>query len=149
MAFVAIPNRPVPELVDGRNRKIGGQLKQWLTNQHSSLVNAVRALTLRHNIATPAYGPTVKLDLSQGGIHQVVATDGNAFTISAPMNPTQLATWDLSIFNNTGGALGTVTFDPSIKQSGFTDPGAGKRTTASFYLQGGVSYQRTPWSTGV
>jgi len=147
MVFTAIPNPPVPDLVDGRNRAIGGNLRQYLSSQGKKMADTVRALALAHTIAAPAYGATVQLDLSQGGIHHVQATDGNNFTIAAPKNPTQLATWTLSVDNQSGGAMGTVTFDSSIQQTGFTAPGAGQRTTASFYISGATHYQKSPWVT--
>lgn len=122
-------------------------MRQWLQSHLSNYGDALGQLSLGHVLGLRPYGPTVTPDLSQGAIQKVVVADGNAFTISAPVRPTGLATWQLVIVNASGGALGTATFDPSIKQSGYVAPTNGQRTSASFLIDGTLHQQLTPWVT--
>lgn len=146
MALVPIPTpQNVPDLVDGRGRPIGKTLRQWINQHISTYGQVLRQLALGHVIAVRPYGATVTPDLSQGAVQKVTATDGNAFTIAAPKNPTGLATWFLVIVNSSGGALGAVTFDASIIQSGFSAPSTGHRASAEFLLDGQQHVQLTPW----
>jgi hypothetical protein len=129
---------PPPDLQQGR-------LKQWLQDTFKAHADTLKALALASNIAKPTYGPTVTPDLSQGGIQHIVATDGKDFTIQAPTNIGPLAQWQLIIENQAGAGLGNVSFDSSINQFGFADPGSGGRAIANFVVDGGKSYQVGPW----
>ena len=136
-----------PDLKDGRDRPIGKVLRQWLQDHVANHAQNIAQLALAHVIATRPYGATVTPDLSQGAIQKVTVTDGNAFTVAAPINPTGLATWQLTIVNASGGALGAATFDASIHQTGYAAPTSGQRTTATFTIDGTAYYQQAPWVT--
>jgi hypothetical protein len=140
----------VPDLKDGRQRAIGQPLQRWLSENLKNHRTALQQLGLSTVIASPYYGPSIKIDLSLGGIQRVVATNGAAFTISAPINITQLAAWTLVIVNSSGGTLGAVTFDPSIHGSAFVAPASGHRVSAHFYIEAGSvpqHYQTGQWTT--
>lgn len=143
------PYQAVPDLVDGRNRPIGKPLRQWLDDRLRNHSAALQHLTLAHTISLPRYSASIAPDLSQGGIQKITVTDGNAVTIAAPVNPTGLADWSLVIYNNSGGAMGTVTFDPSILQSGFVSPANGKHKSVRFYIDGTKHVQIGSWSPDV
>jgi hypothetical protein len=136
-----------PDLKDGRDRPIGIVLRQWLQAHLTNHGQALTQLGLGHVIAVRPYGTTVTPDLSQGAIQKVTVTNSSAVTIAAPVKPTGLATWQLVIVNASGGALGTVTFDSTIQQTGFSGPANGHRTSATFLLDGTQHVQLTPWVT--
>jgi hypothetical protein len=81
------------------------------------------------------YGATVTPDASKGNYLNTIATNGSAFTIAAPLNPpadpqTQRLTIEIS--NNSGGALGTVTWDAIYKMASWTSPATGFRRSVTF-----------------
>lgn len=139
----------VPDLKDSLGRRIGESQQRWLDETFRASIQAIRTLSLGQVIALPRYGPTVTIDLSQGSVQKIVVTDGHAFTINAPINPTGLPLFVLVIVNSSGGPMGAVTFNGSIHQSGFVAPGNGLRTSAMFHLDGTVSYQTGGWSPAV
>lgn len=60
------------------------------------------------------YGATVTPDWSQGAFQTVTVTNGTAFTIAAPLNPpssSETGDLTLEVFNNSGGAHGTITMN--------------------------------------
>lgn len=139
----------VPVLADARQRPIGLKLRQWLQALGNTHKNAITALGLGHNTANPPYGATITPDLSQGAIQKITVTNSSNFTIAAPINITQLATWSLIILNASGGSMGTVTFGSGINQSGFSAPGNGEQTSVSFRIEPGATpehYQLGAWS---
>ena len=137
----------VPALKDGRERPIGQGLRNWLNKHLGAHSRAIKTLALGHVIANPRYGTTVTPDLSQGAIQKITVTDGNAFTVAGPVNPTGLQSWTLTIVNSSGGAIGSVTFGSAIVQSGFSAPGNGHRTSAKFLLDGLQHVQVSGWAT--
>lgn len=153
MAFPPIEDaNNTPSIVDGRNRPIAANQRSWMLKFGNNHASTLTGLALAHNIATPTWGPTIAPDLSKGGVQKITAATGGALTINAPVSITPLVEWKLVIHNNSGGSMGSVTFDPSIKQSGFVAPPAGKRTSATFYIEPGsnpVHYQVGAWSPAV
>lgn len=86
------------------------------------------------------YGTTIATDASTGCKFKVVATDGVAFTISNPTNPTDGQTITYDIKNSSGGTQGAVTFGNAFLPAGaYTVAANTKRRTISFY------YDSTNW----
>lgn len=143
-------NRQEPPPVGTRWAQDGARFRRWMDEDSRNQVNALRQLALAANLVTPAYSPTIALNLSLGALQKIIATDGNAFTISVTASSvTQLATWALIIENSSGGALGSVTFDSAIHQTGFSAPANGQRTTVQFYIEATsppAHYQLGAWS---
>jgi hypothetical protein len=138
--------KTVPDLKDGRQRPIGADLRKFIGDLQSQHAAAINPLSREHDIFLPTYGPAVALDLSKGGIQKIVVTNGNAFTVSAPVNIGDLAHWTLVILNSSGGAMGAVTFAAAIHQNGFSAPSNGLRTSARFWLDGTTHFQVGTWS---
>ena len=153
MAFDPIDDaNNVPSILDGMNRAIAANHRAWLVKFGNSHKNALFALALGHNVATPVYKPLITIDLSMGSVQKIVVTDGNNFTIRAPINITQLAKWELIIDNESGGAMGSIIFNSAIHQSGFVAPANGKRTGVHFYIEPGSvpeHYQIGQWGPAV
>lgn len=158
MALIPLNMQSPPELRgtlkgwEAVSNWIGVTFRRWTDATTKSHAGAITQLGLAHNVVTPSYGATVTIDLSLGAIQKIVVTNGNPFTIAAPINITQLASWQLSIVNASGGAMGTVTFNPAIHQAGFSAPANGFRTSTQFYIDtsaGPAHYQIGGWSSGV
>lgn len=152
MAIETIQNPTAdPGLEDGRKRKIGNDYRRWVSSTFQDHATALQALGRGTVVATPVYGPAVKIDLNIGTTFEVNATDGNAFQITTPVNVGGLSGWELSIYNGSGGALGAVTFGAGIKEAGFVPPGPGQFTTTRFYISASTNppthVQMGNWST--
>lgn len=84
--------------------------------------------------STLTYGATVNTNAARKGPYKITATNGTAFTIAAPTNPSsKTITYD--ILNSSGGAMGVVTWDAAFKldATGFVNPANTKRKTITFY----------------
>lgn len=68
---------------------------------------------------------------------KITVTNGTAMTINSPTNPVDGASLTFDIFNNSGGAMGAITWNAVFKLAGaFTNPATGKHRTISFYYDG-------------
>jgi|GEM_PF-3768241 len=94
-------------------------------------------------IQSAAYGATVTPNLALGGIVAIGATNSNPFTIANPLGASAGMEWTLSLANNAGAALGTVTFGSAYRIGAFSAPAAGKSRVGSLYYDG--TYH---WLTG-
>ena len=147
-----LPRLQEPPAVESRWFDSGPKYRRWLDLLTKDQQQAFGQLGLATVIATPTYGSTISINLAQGGIQKIIVTNSHNFTISAPTNIGQLANWELIILNSSGGAMGTVTFDPSIHQSGLTNPANGQRVTSRFYIEPGSTpehYQIGNWSAAL
>lgn len=85
------------------------------------------------------YGTTVTPNAAAGQILYLNVTNGTAFTLANPTNPILGRTLTLDIQNNSGGAMGVITFGGAYKLAGaFTNPASTKRRTISFYYDSSV-----------
>ncbi len=94
---------------------------------------------VREKIASPAYGPTVRLDLAQGTWQVVKIGDTNPFTIVAPKSlPVDYsASFVVELWNNTPGAAGAISWDPLfLMASAYSGPPTGKSKWISFAWNG-------------
>jgi len=64
---------------------------------------------------TLTYGAAIATDASKGSELTITATNGTAFTVSNPTNPSVGQLLEYTIRNNAGGALGALTFDTLFK----------------------------------
>jgi hypothetical protein len=89
------------------------------------------------------YGTTVTPSLDRGEWQDTTVTNGTAFTVAAPANGAvggKTTEFVLSFFNNSGGAMGAVTFNGSyILASAFTAPASTKRRWIKFQTSGNGS----------
>jgi hypothetical protein len=99
----------------------GGFVKAALT---SSYVNVL------------AYSGTVSPDMGVADRQYVVVTDAGNFTVAAPANPTAYQTMYLTISNQSGGAMGVITWNAIYKLAAFTNPATGFQRTISFFYDG-------------
>lgn len=84
----------------------------WIFN------GAWRGIALDPGFTLPTYGVNVAIDMSQGTFFQIVVSNGVAFTINNPTNGTPGKEVVLDFFNNSGGAMGAVTFSANWKLAG-------------------------------
>ena len=96
----------------------------------------VRAPKLVSYVNVLTYGTTVSPDMGVADRQYVAVTNGTAFAIAAPANPTPYQTMYLTISNQSGGALGTITWNAVYKLSAFTSPATGFQRTISFTYDG-------------
>jgi hypothetical protein len=91
---------------------------------------------LTTGVRTLAYGPLVAADNFVGRAYIPVGNT-TAFTINAPTFPFKGQTITYDIKNNSGGAMGAITWAAAFLLGGaFTNPANGKRRTISFYYDG-------------
>jgi hypothetical protein len=91
--------------------------------------------------ATPAYSASITPNAAAGHWQTITATNGTAFTINAPTSPPSASySQDLviEIFNNSGGALGAVTWNAAFVLVGgaFTNPANTKKRFIAFKWNG-------------
>jgi hypothetical protein len=96
----------------------------------------VRGPKLVSYVNVLTYGATVSPDVGVADRQYVAVTNGTAFAIAAPANPTPYQTMYLTISNQSGGALGAITWNAVYKLSAFTSPATGFQRTISFTYDG-------------
>lgn len=116
-----------------------GLLKDWKdgVNVSQRLYELEQLVGQLTNVVTPAFSASIAVDASTTGHAVVTATSGAAFTIAAPSNAAKGRLLTFDIVNSSGGALGAITWDASLKMAGaFTAPANGKRRTITFRHDG-------------
>jgi hypothetical protein len=92
------------------------------------------------------YATPIAVDASLGDSYSMSATNGTAFTMSAPTNGTTGQRITILIRNTSGGALGAVTWDAAYKLGTWTQPANGFYRAITFEYNGSNWYElsRTP-----
>lgn len=120
--------------------------KQWLWNSGNGTLIA-RLNTGNHTLKnrwkwergvsvfrnTITYSASITIDCNLGNVFQTTATNGTAFTINAPTNVGDCQVITLSIRNNSGGALGAVTWNAAFRLAAWTSPANGNSVQITFY----------------
>jgi hypothetical protein len=81
------------------------------------------------------YAATITPDATKANFFNVVATNATAFTIAAPVSSVvdpQSQKITIEIANNSGGALGTVTWNGIYKLAAWVSPATGNRRSITF-----------------
>ena len=81
---------------------------------------------------------TVTPNLSLGSLATITVTTNANITVANPALNVSGGEFDLVVFNNSGGAMGTVSFGNLYLVAGgaFTSPGSGKRRSVRFRFDG-------------
>lgn len=92
---------------------------------------------------TLVYGASIAPDASAGRWQGCQVTNGNAFTVNAPLNPPGAKEHQdivIEILNSSGGAMGVITWNAAFKFNGFVwaNPANGFRRYAKFEWNGAV-----------
>ncbi len=83
------------------------------------------------------WNATVTIDCGLGSIVSLNVNNAGAFTMAAPTNPVVGGYLWFDIQNNSGGAMGAITWNAVFKLAGaFTNPADTKRRTIRFYYNG-------------
>jgi hypothetical protein len=92
------------------------------------------------------YGTVIATDTAKGNHFTITATDGVAFTISAPLSPVAGKQITYTVRNTSGGALGAITWNAIFKMAAFTNPATATSRSISFVYDGvnWVEIARTP-----
>jgi hypothetical protein len=94
-----------------------------------------------YGIKAITYSSSMTPDARAGMTQRIVVTDATAFTINAPSRPTAGQTLVISISNDSGGAMGEVTWNSIYKfNSIFLSPPNGRTRAVAF------SYDGTNWN---
>jgi len=96
-----------------------------------------------------AYGATVSPDMGVADRQYVAVTNGSAFAIAAPANPTAYQTLFLTISNQSGGALGAITWNAVYKFGTLALPATGFQKTISFTYDGASWFENFQSSANV
>lgn len=79
------------------------------------------------------YGATVNTDALRSEFVTITVTNGTAWTLANPTNPTEGREIEYYIANNSGGAMGAVTFGAKFRLAGaFTNPANGNARMLRF-----------------
>lgn len=89
--------------------------------------------TLAHDIVNVTYSNSMTFNAQDGNIFVIVVTDGNAWTLNAPTNPTTGQIICVRVANTSGGAMGLDTWNGAFKKTVFTPPATGYSRTLWFY----------------
>ena len=82
---------------------------------------------------TLTYSTSMTPDAYNGLQQRIVANNGTAFTINAPLHPIIGQRLRIQIYNTSGGALGAVTWNAVYKMSAWTQPANGFNRSIEFY----------------
>jgi len=85
---------------------------------------------------TLVYSASMTPNMLAGNYIRIVATNGTAFTINAPTNPALGMRATILIYNGSGGALGTITWNAIFKMSTWTSPASGYNRSIDFFYDG-------------
>jgi hypothetical protein len=96
---------------------------------------------VRTKIVAATYGTTVTPNLNSGNWQTITVTNATAFTVAAPTNPpdsTHTTELIIEVFNNSGGAMGAITWNAALVLVGgaFTNPATTKRRYIKFGWNG-------------
>jgi hypothetical protein len=136
---------PVLELTPGSSQSVDSLIvKDTSATQQFAVTKdgQVKAnLGVQKGLATPTYGTTVAVNARSGDWQPITVTDGVAFTISAPTNPPDSShsqSLTIEIFNNSGGAMGAITWNAAFVMPGgaFTNPASTKKRFVRFEWNG-------------
>lgn len=82
------------------------------------------------------YSASITPDAGRGEDQLITVTNTSAFTINNPINPQHGRRLTIYIFNNSGGAMGTVTFGSEFRLAGaFVNPANGSWRAITFIRQ--------------
>lgn len=91
----------------------------------------------RQTTVTVSGATTVATDISTTRLRKVDVTTTSAFTMGEPTNEFTSASVTYVIYNNSGGSLGTITWDPVFKLAGsWTSPANGQSKAITFVYEG-------------
>lgn len=113
------------------------------TASTSQLIEGRRQATVTVSGAT-----TVATDISVARLRKIDVTTTSAFTIGEPTNEFTSATLTYVIYNNSGGSLGTITWDPVFKLAGTWNSPADGVSKAISFVYDGTSWIETAGTGG-
>jgi hypothetical protein len=122
-----------------------GAVSNVLTGTLAGGMSFGYAMTRKHRTLT--YSSPVSVDAAQGNVFNLSVTDASNFTINAPIGTGVLPGQEISfrIFNSSGGAMGTITWQPTYHLAGaFVNPANGYNRTITFLAQdaqGGLLFE--------
>ena len=84
----------------------------------------------------PTYGANVVIDASLGNQFDVSVSNGTAFQVNSPTNSVDGQRITIKLQNNSGGAMGAVTWGASYKLAAWTSPATGFSRSIDFRFNG-------------
>src|SRR5207245_6846495 len=91
---------------------------------------------LSWSLTNPTYGRSVGINASLGSGFRVTATNGAAFMIANPTDPTTGQRITIMIRNASGGALGPVRWGTLYKLAAWISPANGSSRSITFWYDG-------------
>ena len=117
-----------------------GNLTQFGSQFQSFDQYANNMFTLRQTLDGMTYSASITPDANKGMFKSITVTNATAFTINAPINPpSSVMTQEMviEIFNNSGGAMGAITWNAAFHMYGaFTNPANGNHRMVRFAWNG-------------
>jgi len=126
----------------GVNAQLHGATRFYSNGAQAALGGTAQAIVLQ----TVSGAGTVSINAAAGDEQYLTVTTASAFTIGAPTNPTTGQLLTISIRNNSGGALGTITWNAAFKIATWTSPATANSRSIVFRYDGSnwVERFRTP-----
>jgi len=116
---------------------VGNVLTGWATKVSASDFLAINYQIPGINI--PAYSSSITFDASLGNNVLILATNSTAFTINAPTNPSNGQQLTVTIYNNSGGAMGAITWNAIFHMNAFTVPTNIRSQSITFVYSSGLA----------
>lgn len=102
-----------------------------LTTELSRLSQVVKCY---EKVPALFYGPVVQVPGDTSRTVYLAVTNGSAFTMANPDRPREGVQLTIHIYNNSGGAMGAVTWGSEYRfTGGFTAPANGGHALLTFY----------------
>jgi len=125
---------------------IYGAFASRIINISSGYVTAPKLVS---SVNVLVYGVTVTPDAGVADRQYLQVTNGTAFAIAAPANPTPYQTMYLTISNQSGGAIGAITWNAIYKFGTLTLPATGFQKTISYTYDGASWFENFQSSSNV
>lgn len=101
------------------------------------VLNAV--VGYKDEFRTLTYGVTIVTDAVAAHVLETIVTNGVGFTFSAPLNGTDGQELEYLVYNNSGGAMGVITWAAPFHLAGaFVNPANGQQRSITFTKRGAV-----------
>jgi hypothetical protein len=91
-------------------------------------------------LQSPAYSASIAIDASAGNTVLIIVANNSAFTINAPTNPSNGQLLTIQIYNNSGGAMGAITWAAAYHMAAFSNPGSVQVASITFSYSSGLGH---------
>lgn len=127
-----------------RTKSDGGAQVSRITIDHRGVTSILAGRV--DKLVTLVYSASIAIDASVGTRYQVNVTNGSAWTLGTPTNPSAGQPITICVRNTSGGAAGAITWPTEFKMAAWTSPASGfsRSITLRYDGQFWIEESRTP-----